>query len=669
MDGGGRTLTVFVAAALTASADARAPAQEAPKPTSKRALRPAEAPPRVFDNIRQFLRQLDLKFETLRVAPAGEGAATSATPGSGGPGAGGGEASTFGGALSAGNTDGSGGSGVVGGASSGGASDAALSKDGGAFGDDGKLAYDENGGTRDPRGPSNQTKGGDGKAPGESGLTIHSLWWPICFFIDNSVDQGTANGAVKGVVDMAAACGVTVVAFPVTARGFVNDHNVINQQQQSACNLTEVGLAPRASTTALVPFPDTAGAMCGETKWEQKIAVAGCATKAAGGAPPAPSIEVPKGHNAAVVAHEAMGHSQMNRPNLGEEGAYIDAGNGIGDYGGTPFAAAGGEGNIKTGSGWSPVGCAIMRANALPNTKSFAYDANRQLYYVKQENPERQHDMGSGRRLFGDPSAPPPPGTPLQLARGGADGGATPAGGGPGGDAVLVQRPPAAVNGGRVPGSPSFEKESGGLSSPKAGGRHDRGPGQGLTLAELRQKNPPKVPERDDSFAVVSQRPIGVAGKPPAAFGGGGGGERLGFDESMTASGALAVVGSPGGRLPASSESIFGSGVGSGGTFSGGEARLGFDETMTARGPTASVLPQSPPKLFLGRDGAAAAAAGFESMLAADFFQKIALGASAGPDDPATRKPGKGGASSREPRSERAPASVESAHGVRRVGR
>lgn len=600
--------------------------------TARRMPAPREAPPRVFENIRGYLRQFDVKIPGFgRMGDdRASGSDTGSTAGSDKKGGGAGY-------VSGGSTGitGSGAGGRGPGSGGGGAKSSAGDGE-----EDGKVVIDESGASRDPRGPSGQKKGGSGKAPNDSGLTFNALWWPICFFIDASVDQGTANSAVKGVVDMAAACGVTVVAFPVTARGFVNDPETIKSQQQSACNLTEVGLAPLASTTAFVPFPDTAGAMCGKEKWEEKIQVAGCAEKARGGSPPAPSILVPKGHNGPVAAHEAMGHSQMNRPNLGEENAYTDAGNGIGHYGGTPFQVDGGEGNIKTGSGWSAVGCSIMRANALPNTKNFAYDSNRELYYVKQEDPERQHDMGSGKKLFGDPKGPPPPGSsqiaggPKGGEGGGAGGGGAGDGSGLAGGQAVVSRPPATVNGGLGQGSTSIDDKGTTGAGPKPGGRHDVvGGGSAISLQELRKKNPPKEDARDDSFAVVTQKPSG-GGAPPATFGGGGGRESVFIDESASLSTGVSVVssapsssGSSGGSLYA--EGSGASGVGSGGSLGGGggsgEGKVGFDETMTANGPTAGAASKSPPKLFLGPRADAAAAA-FQSTLSGDFFSKISLG-------------------------------------------
>src|SRR5690606_815 len=106
------------------------------------------------------------------------------------------------------------------------------------------------------------------------------------------------------------------------------------------CNLPKE-LAAAGSATALVPWEDTAARMC--DVWKDlpdgsrvpDLDVAGCAqmrsgtsltdeqkakmkgdgstNSASGGV--APSIEVPKGHTAGVVAHEAQGHSQMGKPN------------------------------------------------------------------------------------------------------------------------------------------------------------------------------------------------------------------------------------------------------------------------------------------------------------------------------------------------------------------
>ncbi len=266
-------------------------------------------------------------------------------------------------------------------------------------------------------GPGDGGASGSASRPGGS-ITVHELWWPICAFVGAGVDEKTANDALKGVVEMANRCRVNVVIWPKTVKesSWYNDPDFINNQSRQKCNLPPE-LATAGSATSLVSqWDDTAGHMCGvkedkdgdgiKESWDTNTA--GCAEMASGAKDLDPtkaqqmqasghggskakgsvaaSIEVPKGHTASVVAHEAQGHSQFGKPNGSKYG------NGIGD-----------DESKEQGTGgddWNEVGCAQMRATALPNDRRFSFDPARVTYYVKPKNPEAFYDIANDPPIF-----------------------------------------------------------------------------------------------------------------------------------------------------------------------------------------------------------------------------------------------------------------------------
>ncbi len=248
---------------------------------------------------------------------------------------------------------------------------------------------------------------GSSSTPGGQ-IEIHDYWWPVCAFMSPGVSQATANAAIKGMIEAANACKVNMVVWTKTVKAGTwneDDPADVNSKAVKNCNLPP-NLATAGSATSLVMPPLTAAKMCGATRpdgsWDP--GVAGCAelrsgtdTKkfkpsqlegegkgggAAGNV--AASIEVPSGHDAGTLAHEIQGHSQFGQPNGS------DHGNGIGGPGG------GGGGGM-----WSAVGCATMRATALPNTRRFGFDPRRQDYYVIPRNPDAYYDMTNDPPIFG----------------------------------------------------------------------------------------------------------------------------------------------------------------------------------------------------------------------------------------------------------------------------
>ncbi len=270
--------------------------------------------------------------------------------------------------------------------------------------------------------------GTPGKAVSQSSsggsVVTHDLWWPVCAFLDQSISDQKGSEILKGMADMAAACGVTVVFWKRTVANWgPNDPTSINDKSVEKCNLPP-SLAAAGSATALVPWRNTAAKMCDdykgdtngdgqrdENEWNE--GVAGCAqlrqntslsdkqkkdmesnsggqkhgtSSAKGGV--APSIESPQGWSSGVVAHEAQGHSQMGKPN----GKIYGLGIGTGD-------PEEGEGSADEGR-WSGQGCAVMRQTALPNTQKFSYDPTRLNYYTKPTDPIYYYDLMNGEKIF-----------------------------------------------------------------------------------------------------------------------------------------------------------------------------------------------------------------------------------------------------------------------------
>lgn len=275
-----------------------------------------------------------------------------------------------------------------------------------------------------------QTAGG-GAVKGSS--QQFQKWWPICAFVDKSISDSDANKILKGVVDKAADCKVKMEIFPVKVDWGVigDDYSAINAASVAQCNLPN-GLS--GSTTALVPFPLTAAKMCDSQKevkqdgtivWDESVA--GCAELRSGtkiskeqkdtmtqgtqkhshsvGGQVAASIEVPKGHSADVVSHEAIGHSQMGKPNGGRYGL------GIGEH--EDFE--GGKQPEMTSS-WTSSGCSVMYSQAHSNSEYAklsgsslppTYDPNRQLY---MRPSSVLYNMKTDPPLFSPPNPVPPPG-------------------------------------------------------------------------------------------------------------------------------------------------------------------------------------------------------------------------------------------------------------------
>lgn len=270
---------------------------------------------------------------------------------------------------------------------------------------------------------------GDGSGDGGGG-TAFAKWYPLCLFIDAS--EGDVNNTVKGVVDMAAGCGVNLVVWPITVKSnYPNSSSTINKMAQNACNIVSAGISQKASVSTCVRFADTAGEMCGDPP-EKRPSTAGCAQLGSGSGSDkgmiarmqgsghfggqseegqaVPSIERAGACTPSIVAHESQGHSQFGWPNGSA------AGNGIGtpDEGNAGGGASGGG-----GEGWTGIGCAQMRSTALANDGRWKYNPKQTVYYVPQTDPQRQWDLTDPKqKLFPEPKGDPPsepPSTPPRI--------------------------------------------------------------------------------------------------------------------------------------------------------------------------------------------------------------------------------------------------------------
>jgi len=318
----------------------------------------------------------------------------------------------------------------------------------------GSLAGSGSGGSQKDDGTDTSDRGGQppqSGGGGGGGSIAFPKWWPACVFIDPK--YGNGNEIIKGAVDMAAACQVNLVVFPITIQSgsYTNNEGDINAKQKASCNIGSALGVPNWSTSTINQFDDPPAQMCGVKKpdgsWD--TGVAGCAQLASGskaissgssggvgsgGA--TPSIENGGGASAGVLMHEMIGHSQMGMPNF-EGRPMIDLGLGIGKQNGVatlerildslyalsklprpyqevgrPIVAAGLEGTgLK--DGFNGMGCAIFFGNAYKNDGRWRYDPQQKGYYVREENIQRQWPLG--KPLFGPPGPPPPNSPPPMI--------------------------------------------------------------------------------------------------------------------------------------------------------------------------------------------------------------------------------------------------------------
>ncbi len=508
------------------------------------------------------------------------------------------------------------------------------------FNDDAKNGEQPKEGVGDRGGPP--PGGGDNRPPGDKPI-IFDLYWPVCIFLDPSVSDTQANEIVKGTIDKAGACGVNLNVVPITIKGNYpkGSPDAFNQMQQASCNMQSIGVQS-ASTLLVNPDPEAAAKMCdvketlpgGGIKWD--LGVAGCAQLRGGGGISKeqmtsmqgssfggmggengifPSVIVPIGWNSGVASHEAIGHSQMGWPNMGEDPSQIDAGLGIGTpstKGGASnqlfekdiysamleeiskpqFSAA--EGSFES-SGWTGVGCAQLRKRALPNKHRFGWSPKQTVYTVVEKDPQRQWQLGNP--LWGSippggpPSNPPPivknePPTPPQEDKSKLT---------MNDEAPKISSPPPPEDDGR------HRKRKGGSGGGGGGG----GGGQEIDklLTNLRKKG--DVPE--DQM---------TRGKPIPSKNDGSRGDSLVFDDSARKGGDQ-PAGDVGGSIASGTD--VGGGMSGDGASSGS---LTFDESAAKGGASGGSGSGSSSSSGDGGSGPASGGNRKPASLTGDFFEK-----------------------------------------------
>lgn len=450
-------------------------------------------------------------------------------------------------------------------------------------------------------GGDNKNGGGGGNGemmtmstPGGSSAKPHPRFYPMCLFMDPSVSTEEGNKTIKGLVDDAATCQVTLVVFPFTIKSnYPDDPNVINAAQSAMCNISTSGIAPAGSTSTCVKYDQTADKMCGD--YDSKIEFAGgCAESRAargfevamskeerdraeaqngkeglgkgsvGGM--ASSIEDAGNCSSGTVGHEALGHSQFGHPNGASDG------NGIG------LSETGG------GEGWTGAGCVAMFGNAFENDGRWTYDPQRVTYYTKPKNEEAWKDLMNPEPIFKQQKQFAQQAQPLQITT-------------PPGQRITMSDEPKAQNPAKVP--PAQPEKGKAQMEDGQDGRHRK---LGTALSQLLGGKKEEVVdgepelEKPGKFSANPKAPPNFPGKPP--------GPRIGFDDaapkgrSFKGGGATvtSVEGPPSGSYGESSDAPgeVGPGVSqgasmtpSGGNYAGGSgsgATIGYDDNAPKGG-------------------------------------------------------------------------------------
>ena len=249
-----------------------------------------------------------------------------------------------------------------------------------------------------------------GSPKGSSKGVSFGMWWPVCIFVDGP----DANSQVTEMVKMSAACGVNLKPYVRTVSvPNPDDPETLNSLQSQSCNIKEAGIAGKGSSLVLTNRSSTvADKMCGSEETVNGVTrpttnVAGCNQLANGASGESKKrAESHKGQgdgfggfatgevavgivdsqgysSGAVYSHEAMGHGQMGWPN-GKK-----AGNGIGD----PNDPNDSSGDHQHGGGYTGVGCAQMRASAIPDPEGYhKYYADKSRYY--SHRPDKPMPLG-----------------------------------------------------------------------------------------------------------------------------------------------------------------------------------------------------------------------------------------------------------------------------------
>ncbi len=301
--------------------------------------------------------------------------------------------------------------------------------------------------------------GGNGPGGVNPQTQAFDKFYAMCLFMDGqAVSAQRGNETIKKMTDnMAQACGVNLVVFPVTvAPGSYNPDagaaEANNKLQMDACNI--VGKIPgvtNASTSFCVSSLAMADEMCKgyaenppydsdprDIRYKEKLPIAGCAVvNSATGSEDYDAIvkdyerQRDDTSGATSAADKAIaikrlkdikadgskgGSGRMSIAPSIEDGGSCDsqtvAHEAIGhSMMGMPNGKGHGNGigpkDGGDGEGWTPAGCAIIRKNAMKNDGTWRWEANRETYYVPPKDPGNWWKLNSGNKLFNDP--PPIP--------------------------------------------------------------------------------------------------------------------------------------------------------------------------------------------------------------------------------------------------------------------
>lgn len=375
-----------------------------------------------------------------------------------------------------------------------------------------------------------QLSGGGGGGGPKGKIQAFDKWFPACVFISPNVPNG--NTMVKGVVDMAAACGVNLVVFPFYLKGTPGGPQAINDQARKSCNAIQ-GMGSqgvnRVASATVTGNPVQAAQMCGASNKDRDTCedltfnpgetylMRYRMTGRGAGVDPTGSGIV--GRNTS----QALGTTLFRQITGLPYGA--GAGLGLGNWNEGDSSAAG----LAKTDGLNDFGCQQLRNSSFPNDGRWKWNSAQETYVVKGDS-DRLFDLG--RPIF-TPPRPPGDGGKAQSI-----GGAVGAGGGSGG------------SGGGAASIASVSGSGGGGGAGSSGG--------GSTNNEA-----------------------GVTGghkKPPGGFGVGGAGS---VDSS--------VASTKGGTGAKTISGGYGTGADGGGESAGGSgASAGADEVVSvagARGP------------------------------------------------------------------------------------
>lgn len=344
-------------------------------------------------------------------------------------------------------------------------SSAPGSSSGGAGGssDNLKIGFDDNAAKNNGGGDYGKRKDGEegGSAPPaqkKANPVAFSRWFPVCVFIDPAVGNG--NAMVKGMVDMAAACGVNLVVFPFYIKNMPGNGNQAVAQARQSCNAIQ-GLGKsmgvnRVATSLVTRNAGLAREMCGgdepsceevsfEVGWEQRMRAANTG----------------RGYNVSPTAASIVGE---NNPEALASSVFrsitgLPRGNGAGLSLGTNDEGAA-TSDAPQGRGLNDFGCSELRKSTFPNDGRWKWNPDQDKYIVKGDE-NRMFELG--RQVFRPPNDAPAGGQGQGMAKTtgkGAEGRSE------GGGAAVAS---SGGEGGR----------SGGGSGGGAGGGGSAGPGAG----------------------------------------------------------------------------------------------------------------------------------------------------------------------------------------------